>query len=303
VIAQRAGSPFDLDDDRAYRAWRERKLADAPSSIDQLIVEIGDPRRLSAVERDTLTARCRRFNMAIYASGCTDENKAIARSVGAQLGLVRLDANSLADDDGISSLEVRGGAGPHGDFIPYTNRPIRWHTDGYYNPPGRSINAMVLHCVRPAMRGGDNRLLDHEIAYILLRDANREHVRALTAPDAMRIPARERSDTATVARGEQPGPVFSLLPGGDLHMRYTHRTKSIGWRDDDATRAAVAALRALLDDGNRYVMRTRLLAGMGLVCNNVLHERSGFDDDPAAPRLLYRARFRDRVAGTDRCWE
>jgi hypothetical protein len=38
--------------------------------------------------------------------------------------------------------------------------------------------------------------------------------------------------------------------------------------------------------------------GMGVLCNNVLHERSGFVDDVAAPRLLYRARYYDRVAGT-----
>ena len=35
---------------------------------------------------------------------------------------------------------------------------------------------------------------------------------------------------------------------------------------------------------------------MGLVCNNVLHDREGFTDDPAAPALLYRARFLDRIA-------
>ena len=40
----------------------------------------------------------------------------------------------------------------------------------------------------------------------------------------------------------------------------------------------------------------RLQAGMGLVGHNVLHDRSAFVDDPASPRLLYRARFLDRVA-------
>jgi hypothetical protein len=35
---------------------------------------------------------------------------------------------------------------------------------------------------------------------------------------------------------------------------------------------------------------------MGLVANNVLHDRSAFVDDPAHPRLLYRARYLDRVA-------
>jgi hypothetical protein len=38
------------------------------------------------------------------------------------------------------------------------------------------------------------------------------------------------------------------------------------------------------------------------VCNNVLHERSAFEDDPARPRLLYRARYVERIAGTEGAW-
>jgi hypothetical protein len=57
----------------------------------------------------------------------------------------------------------------------------------------------------------------------------------------------------------------------------------------------VAALEALLA-GSPWILRTRLEPGMGLVGHNVLHDRSGFEDDPARPRLLYRARFLDRVA-------
>jgi hypothetical protein len=36
--------------------------------------------------------------------------------------------------------------------------------------------------------------------------------------------------------------------------------------------------------------------GMGLLCNNVLHDRSAFTDDALNPRLLYRARYLDRIA-------
>ena len=43
------------------------------------------------------------------------------------------------------------------------------------------------------------------------------------------------------------------------------------------------------------VLRVRLEPGMGLVCNNVLHGRAAFVDDPAQPRLLYRARYLDRM--------
>jgi hypothetical protein len=182
-----------------------------------------------------------------------------------------------------------------GGFIPYTDRPLKWHTDGYYHPHEHRIRAMLLHCVRPARSGGVNALLDHELVYIALRDASPRWVQALMAPDAMTIPARE--DAEGVARAAQAGPVFSVDPvDGALHMRYTSRTRSIVWKDDAATLKAVAFLERLLNDDNPDVLRLRLEAGMGLVANNVLHDRSAFVDDPAHPRLLYRARYLDRVA-------
>jgi alpha-ketoglutarate-dependent taurine dioxygenase len=154
---------------------------------------------------------------------------------------------------------------------------------------------MVLHCVRPAMAGGENALMDHEMAYIALREANRDWLRALMAKDAMTIP--ERLDEDGVARAEQSGPVFSVDPeSGALHMRYTARTRSILWKDDAATRAAAAFLQQLLAADRPDVFRLRLGPGMGLVCNNVLHDRAGFVHDPMEPRLLYRARYLDRVA-------
>ena len=132
-----------------------------------------------------------------------------------------------------------------GEFIPYTDRPIRWHTDGYYNPPQRRIRAMVLHCVGEGGHGGENGLMDHEIAYLALRDEDPAHVRALMREDAMTIP--ERTDEDGVARPAQSGPVFSVdAASGALHMRYTARTRSIEWNPDPAVRAAVAALERLL---------------------------------------------------------
>lgn len=285
-------SPFDLDDDRAYRDWREAKLADAPRSLDALVVEVHDPFALNEAERRALRERCARFNMAIYRMAPGAADPALPRALGLQLGLARLEANWLADEDGISPITVRAGAGPAGAYIPYTDRAIQWHTDGYYHPAERCIRGMILHCVRPAAGGGANRLLDHELAYIALRDLDPAHVRALSAPAAMTIPPR--TDEDGVARPEQGGPVFSVSDEGHLHMRYTARTRSIVWHDDPATQAAVAALRGVLAT-SPFVLQGRLEAGMGMVCNNVLHDREAFVDDPAAPRLLYRARFLDRV--------
>ncbi|WP_287986638.1 TauD/TfdA family dioxygenase [Piscinibacter sp.] len=284
--------PFDLDDERVYRDWREVKLADVPLGLDTLVVDVRDPFALGEGERRALRERCARFNMAIYRTAPGTADPALPRALGLQLGLERLDANWLADEDGISPITVRAGAGPAGAYIPYTDRAIQWHTDGYYHPAERRIRGMILHCVRPAAQGGANRLLDHELAYIALRDLDPAHVQALAATDAMSIP--ERTDDDGVARPEQTGPVFSTDADGRLHMRYTARTRSIAWKADAATQAAVAALRGVLAT-SPFVLALRLEAGMGLVCNNVLHDRAAFADDPQRPRLLYRARYLDRV--------
>jgi hypothetical protein len=292
--AMRMSNPFDLDDDRSYLRWRAWKLANVPQGIEALTVDVADPHALSAAERAALLARIERANFALYRSPLLGELKDLARALGAQLGLRRLDANWLADEDGVSQIKVSAASDGRGGFIPYTDRPIRWHTDGYYHPAGRRIHGMILHCVRPARSGGVNALLDHELAYIALRDASPRHVLALMQPDAMTIPAREDDDG--VARAAQTGPVFSVdAADGQLHMRYTARTRSIEWKPDAATRAAVACLEALLAGGAPWILRVRLQPGMGLVGHNVLHDRSGFEDDPAAPRLLYRGRFLDRV--------
>jgi hypothetical protein len=149
--------------------------------------------------------------------------------------------------------------------------------------------------VRPAAAGGENRLLDPEIAYILLRDADPEYVRALAAPDAMTIPAHVADGVEL--RPAQTGPVFAD-DAGALHMRYTARTRSIEWRADETTRAAVQFLSRLLDGDSPHVFTLRLAGGQGLVCNNVLHNRGAFTDDPAPGRgrLVYRARYLDRIA-------
>jgi alpha-ketoglutarate-dependent taurine dioxygenase len=279
-----------LDNDSPYLRWRDEKLARYPRRAEDLIVEVRDPRALSDSEAAQIRRVCAAANMAVYASplaGVADKD--IVQRLGARLGLSRLQSNPLADEDGITSLEVSGQKSGRG-YIPYSNRRLLWHTDGYYNPPASRIRAFVLHCVRPAAAGGENRLLDPEIAYILLRDADPRFVEALSAPDAMTVPANEEDPAAQ--RGAPAGPVFSF-EDGVLHMRYTARTRSIVWRDD--AQAALERLRAILDSDSPYVFRVKLSGGQGLVCNNVLHDRSEFTDAPGAERLVYRARYSDRV--------
>ena len=290
---------FDLGLQDGYRRWRDAKIARHPASVQDLVVEVADPRRLSDAERAALLQRCGNANMAIYHSPVAEPDKQIPERLAQQLGLTQLDGNWLADEDGISSITVSGGGRERGAFIPYTTRAIQWHTDGYYHPPERRIQAMLLHCVAPAPEGGCNALMDHDMAYIAVREGEPGYLHALMAPDAMTIPARLDDDG--VARAAQTGPVFSL--GADrrtLQMRYTARTRSIQWKDDAATRAAAQFLASLLGGAQPFLFRVRLEAGMGIVCNNVLHDRSAFVDDPRRPRLLYRARYRDRVGAACR---
>lgn len=294
-------SPFDLDDAASYRAWRAGKLARRARRAEDLIVDVDNAAALTEDERAALLRACARWNMVIYRSRCGAQHKDVAPALGRQLGLQRLDGNWLADEDGISSITVNSAAQDRSGYIPYTDRPLGWHTDGYYHPQAQRIRAFVLHCVRPAVSGGVNSLLDHELAYIGLRDASPRWLRALMAPDAMTIPARE--DAQGVARAAQSGPVFSVdARDGTLHMRYTARTRSIRWKDDAATLRAVAFLERFLADDNPDVLRLRLDAGMGIVANNTLHARDAFADDPARPRLLFRARYLDRTTNVEATW-
>jgi len=233
--------------------------------------------------------------MAVYA-GTTGDNpdKDIAVKLGEQFGLNQLDDN-MGADDGITSLKVVSDQ-QRGAYIPYTDKPIHWHTDGYYNTPDHQIRALFLHCVSPAAKGGENALLDHEIAYIHLRDLNPDYIAALMANDVMTIPPN--IENGKEIRAVSSGPVFSMLADGNLHMRYTARTRSIEWKKDPVTQAAIKALSDFLASDSPYIYRATLQPGQGLISNNVLHDRSGFEDTGDNKRLLYRLRYYQRIAGT-----
>ncbi|MEA3277457.1 MAG: TauD/TfdA family dioxygenase [Pseudomonadota bacterium] len=288
-------SPFDLEQSETYARWRDRKLEQHPGQLHDLLVEVRDPRRLTPAEHQAILDRCRRANMAIYCGHTGDDpDKEIVRALGRQFGLIRLDHNMGADEDAITSLRVQSDA-LHRGYIPYSNRPISWHTDSYYNTPDHQIHGLLLHCVHPAQMGGENELLDQEIAYILLREENTDYIGTLMHPRAMTIPANLVDGEEL--RPDQSGPVFSLMPDGHLHMRYTDRKRNIVWRDDPLTLEAVAFLKKVLHGKSPWHFQGRLEAGWGLVSNNVLHTRTGFEDGEH-PRLLYRGRYYDRIEGT-----
>jgi hypothetical protein len=292
------GRAFSLAEDAAYRRWRDAKLSGYPRSPAQVTVEIADLAAPRDAETKAVLAACRAANMCLYRSRAPRADAPAARPAVAafagHLGLRRFEAHRSAAADGIVALEVAA-EGPRRGYIPYTTRPMGWHTDGYYNfaGPERMVRAMLLHCVRDARAGGITGLLDPEIAYLRLRDENPAYVAALMHPQAMTIPASREEDGRM--RAESAGPVLVVDQAtGTLAMRYTARKREIRWRQDAATDSALSALERILRE-DPLVMRVRLAPGEGVVCNNVLHERSGFEHEPGCGRLLYRIRSYDLV--------
>ncbi|MBF0167785.1 MAG: TauD/TfdA family dioxygenase [Alphaproteobacteria bacterium] len=286
-------NPFDLAQVKAYESWRDARLEAMPRTVQDLLVQIADPWNLSESEHAALLDRVRCSNMAVFAAPPQACSKEALKSLAARFGLLRLDANQLADEDGISPLSVAP-AGTRKRYIPYTDRPIAWHTDGYYNDTESQVQGLMLWCQRPALEGGGNALLDPELAYIALRERDPAHIEALMRPDAFAIPPNEDADMT--GREMRPGPVFSVTKAGKLHMRYTARKRSITWNPSPDVQAARAALEEILADPPFGLFEHRLEAGQGLLSNNVLHTRTAFRDDPAVPRLLWRARFYDRIS-------
>lgn len=290
---------FNIDNHQAYARWRDDKLKGYPESAGALVVEVADLAKPTKTELAAIKQRIGKTNMSLYVGRQNngDDVERVKKTIGDFAGhfaLRHLDANLCADEDAITSLCVTPG-GRSGRYIPYTNKPINWHTDGYYNKLEQQIGAMVLHCIHPAATGGANALMDPEIAYIMMREENPDFIRALMHPDAMLIPANDEG--SGIIRAAQGGPVFSFSgPKAVLHMRYTARTRSIFWRDDTVLGAAVAFLSDLLAGDSRYIFRHRMAAGEGVICNNVLHNRSAFEDDENNQRLYLRARYFDRIS-------
>lgn len=287
---------------QSYSRWREQKLNDSNDSAAMAgPVEIRNLDAPSAVERAELIRRCRITNGALYAcsvaEGDSEKVRDQIRKFADSLGLMIAEKHRSAGRQGIVALTPSNKEGQRG-YIPYSQKAMNWHTDGYYNGPAENIRAMVLHCVRPAEDGGINEFLDPEIAYIRLRDENPDYIDALMHPQAMTIPENREANGNT--RPVSIGPVFSVASDtGHLEMRYTARTRSIKWRDDPMTAKAVVFLRDLLEDGDPFIQKTKLEAGHGILCNNSLHNRTGFNAISAADsaRLLFRVRFHNRVSG------
>lgn len=277
--------------------------------VADLMVAVDDPYRIRPHEHAAIVDNYERFGLSFYRfpvselSGISggahsqhDEEHTqrtqltMVKHFWQQFGLKNALPNPQSDDDGISRITATGDS----RYIPYTTRALNWHTDGYYNKT--PIRSFTMHCVRPATRGGENTYFDHRVLYRLLEEINPAYIAALSRDDTMTLPANEYR--GKVLRDARCVPVFSYGDDGDLLMRWTEREHNIVWRSDKACDEARRAVRDILRKQTHLRIRHTLKRGEGVICSNILHCRTAFEDTPHAPRLLLRGRYNTKITAT-----
>lgn len=279
---------FDLESTDDYLKWRDEKLAAYPATIGDLVVELGDMTAPTPAERAKLRETVERANMAIYTAGSAALGMDSLLALGRQLGVTRTDKSARhAQSDELTDSGILNRA------IPFSTRHCNWHTDATYYGSDNTIQALFLLCKRPAPEGGSNKVLDHEMLYIQLRDQDPGALEVLMRKDCFNY----RNPATGEVHAGRGGKVFWTGADGHLCHRFSFRKTDMAWSDESDVAAARKVLESLISDASPHVLEGRLESGMGLVSNNVLHTRERLvdSDDPANKRLLFRARFYDRV--------
>ena len=140
----------------AYTLWREEKLAVYPKRIEDLFVDVNDLGAPTPAEREAIRRLAGRANMVLYATRSNLADQRATRrdliAFGRAFGLVAIEDHRSAEADGVVRIEVVNQGGRLG-YIPYTDRPINWHTDGYYDFHGPERRCARCSCIACARRG------------------------------------------------------------------------------------------------------------------------------------------------------
>ena len=138
----------------------------------------------------------------------------------------------------------------------------------------------LLHCINPADDGGENCLLDHELAmreYVLSYD----DIEVLMNKRAITIPESQGSN-----RSEISTYIFSFDNDYEkLHMRFSMRKENIKMSDNTFT--AMSKLTNVIENNcSKYCITYKLSKNEGILSNNILHGRNSFKDDKVQRKLL-----------------
>ena len=284
-------SPFILENQTEYISWRDNKLSLYPKDIESLSISF-DFENIDINKITQLKKIVENYNFAIYDFSAQISDKKL-QEFCVSLNLMSSVSNLLADENGISSITDNSSLVQKKlniEYIPYTNKPLNWHTDGYYHPLDSTVKSFLLHCNEPAQKGGENLLLDPEILYIFLRDHNPDFIDVLMQENIMEIPKNKNSKNSS----SSIGPVFYIDTENFLNMRFTSRQQNIIWKKDDMIKKIKDYISSFILDDDKYIFKLLLKKNQGYLANNILHKREGYLDGENK-RLLKRLRFSERI--------
>ena len=258
-----------------FLTWAEEKERNIPHNIDGIIVNIHDINNVKISEIAKIKETINKCNSCIYSSKIALKSNTNLLKFVESIGMRTYDRNNIESNEisTITPLENN-----KINYIPYTDKSLNWHTDGYYDK--KSIFSWLLHCVHPATHGGENYLLDHELAlreYVLRYD----DINNLMSEDALTIP--ESKDTS---RSEISTYIFSIKNQyKKLHMRFSMRKDNIG-TSPKAGDAVTKLKQTIENDCAKYSLTYKLQKNEGIITNNILHGRKAFKDDKVKRKLL-----------------
>ena len=258
-----------------FLKWAEEKERNIPHNIDGILVNIHDINNVKISEIAKIKETINKCNSCIYSSKIALKSNTNLLKFVQSVGMRTYDRNNIESNEisTITPLENN-----KINYIPYTDKSLNWHTDGYYDK--KSIFSWLLHCVHPATHGGENYLLDHELAlreYVLRHD----DINNLMSEDALTIP--ESKDTS---RSEISTYIFSIKNQyKKLHMRFSMRKDNIG-TSPKAGDAVTKLKQTIENDCAKYSLTYKLQKNEGIITNNILHGRKAFKDDKVKRKLL-----------------
>ena len=104
-------------------------------------VKIPDIENITIKDRKKISSNIEKYNFTLFElNDCTNSN---LLKFANNLGLEKIIQNPYSDKNGVSNITAIKDK-RQGEYIPYTNKKLNWHTDGYYNSEKEEVRAFIL---------------------------------------------------------------------------------------------------------------------------------------------------------------
>ena len=274
-------------------SWPElqqwRTLAESTAQLQTIELRGG---ALRAQEKQALLSALARDASCVYALADAVTEAYLLQLAGA-LGLRTLDTTVTATSGQLTTIGVNQ-RGDKASYVPYSERALGWHTDGYYNAATAAVRSFLLHCVCPAASGGLNQFVDPRRVLARIAAEEPQLLDVLAQKDCLTIPANVRAGREV--RAAITTAVFARSSEGQLMTRYTERSRHVNWSHAAESSGAVTTMRSAIRAEARALPSIKLEANCGVLSMNALHCRTAFSDAHAAPRTILRGRFAEAIA-------